>query len=178
MADETRPPPETPDTALELDGEAFRALVDVAVERIARHLDSLPEQPSWDLTGAEELARSVRRALPEEGAPAAAILDELFERYVTKGFNTAGPGYLAYIPGGGIPSAAVASLIADAVNRYVGVWTAAPALAQIEVEVVRWFCEIVGYPDGAGGFLTTGGSLANFSAVVAARQRLGEGLNP
>ena len=42
-------------------------------------------------------------------------------------------------------------------------------------QVVRWFCEIVGYPDGAGGFLTTGGSLANFSAVVTARQRhLGE----
>ena len=175
MKDENRSPREIPDTSLELDGEAFGALVAAATERIARYLNSLPEQPSWDLAGAEELARSVRRAMPETGAPASEILDELFERYVPKGFNTAGPGYLAYIPGGGVPSAAVASLIADAVNRYVGVWTAAPALAQIEVEVVRWFCEIVGYPDGAGGFLTTGGSLANFSAVVAARQRhLGE----
>ena len=175
MGPPNRPPHGTPDTSLELDGDAFRALVSEAAQRIAPYLDSLPEQPSWDLDGAEELARSVRRPMPESGAPAAEVLDELFERYVTKGYNTAGPGYLAYIPGGGVPSAAVADLIADAVNRYVGVWTAAPALAQIEAEVLRWFCGIVGYPEGAGGFLTTGGSLANLSAVIAARQaRLGE----
>ena len=164
-----------PDTSLELDGSALRALTHQALDHIARYLDSLPEQPSWDLEGAEELARSVIGPLPESGTPAAEVLGELFERYIPKGFNTAGPGYLAYIPGGGIPSSAVASLISESVNRYMGVWTAAPALAQIEAQVVRWFAEIVGYPEGAGGVLTTGGSLANFAAVVAARQRqLGE----
>jgi aromatic-L-amino-acid decarboxylase len=94
---------------------------------------------------------------------------------VRKGFGTAGPGYLAYIPGGGILHSAVADFVAAAVNRYVGVFAAAPGLAQIEANVVRWFCDIVGYRESARGFLTTGGSLANFSALVTARrERLGE----
>jgi aromatic-L-amino-acid decarboxylase len=55
------------------------------------------------------------------------------------------------------------------VNRYTGVFAPAPALVQLETNVIRWFARIVGYPESAGGFLTSGGSLANFSAVVAAR---------
>jgi aromatic-L-amino-acid decarboxylase len=52
----------------------------------------------------------------------------------------------------------------------VGVWLAAPGLSQLEANVVRWFCDIVGYPAAARGMLTSGGSLANFSAIVTARR--------
>jgi aromatic-L-amino-acid decarboxylase len=64
----------------------------------------------------------------------------------------------------------VADLISNATNRYVGVWTAAPALAQIETNVINWFSEMIGYPGSARGILTTGGSLANFTAIVTARR--------
>jgi hypothetical protein len=93
-----------------------------------------------------------------------------------KSFNTAGPGYLAYIPGGGLFSSAVAALIADAVNRYVGGLRRGPALTQLETNVVRWFARIGGLPSSAGGVLTTGGSLAGFSAVVRGAHGLGESL--
>ena len=93
-----------------------------AMERIARFIESLPAQPASDLDGAEALARSLSGPMPERGAPLGPILDLLFDRAVPKSFNTAGPGYLAYIPGGGLFHAAVADLIADAINRYVGVW--------------------------------------------------------
>jgi aromatic-L-amino-acid decarboxylase len=102
--------------------------------------------------------------------PLDTVLDLLFDKALAKSFNTAGPGYLAYIPGGGVPHAAVAELISNAINRYVGVWVAAPGLAQLEANVVRWFCNIVGYAKGSTGVLTSGGSLANFSAIVAARR--------
>ena len=48
----------------------------------------------------------------------------------------------------------------------------APALVQLETNAIRWFCEIVGYGAGSGGLLTTGGSLANFTAIVTARREL------
>jgi aromatic-L-amino-acid decarboxylase len=160
------------DHPLELSEEEMRRLVDEAARRIFEYIASLPRQPAADNAGGAELARSLRESLPERGEPPARLFDLLFERVIPKGFNTAGPGYLAYVPGGGLFHAAVADLIADAVNRYVGVFAAAPGLAQIESNVVRWFCQIVGYPESAGGVLTTGGSLANFSAVVTARRAL------
>ena len=158
------------DRSLELSPDRLRALIDAAARRIVAHVASLPEQPSADTEGGAELARSLAEPMPETGRPAEELLDLLFERVVPKSFNTAGPGYLAYIPGGGLPQSAVADLVADAVNRYVGVFAAAPGLAQIETNVVRWFADLAGYPPEARGILTSGGSLATFSALVAARR--------
>ena len=158
------------DRTLELSSGELRRLIEAATERLLDYIESLPRQPSANAEGGAELARSLREPLPETGRPAGELLDLLFEKVIPMGFNTAGPGYLAYIPGGGIPHAAVADLIADATNRYVGVFAAAPGLAQIETNVVSWFSQIVGYPATARGILTTGGSLANFSAVVTARR--------
>lgn len=160
----------TEDRTLELSSAELRRLIDSARDRILEYLESLPRQPSADNEGGAALARSLREPLPENGTPAEELFDLLFRKVIPKGFNTAGPGYLAYIPGGGVPHAAVADLIADATNRYVGVFAAAPGLAQIETNVVSWFCQIVGYPETARGILTTGGSLANFSALVTARR--------
>ena len=161
--------------SLELSGDEMRRMVDEAMRRIVAHIESLPAMPASDVEGGVELARSIAEPMPQAGRPYDELLALLFDRLVPKSFNTAGPGYLAYIPGGGLFHSAVADLIADSVNRYVGVFQAAPGLAQIEANVVRWFCEIVGYPAGSGGFLTTGGSLANFSAIVTARcERLPE----
>jgi aromatic-L-amino-acid/L-tryptophan decarboxylase len=161
----THPSPELEPSAAEM-----RRLVEAALARIVDHIESLPRQPAADVEGAAELARSLVEPLPETGRPFADLLDLLFERAVPKTFNTAGPGYLAYIPGGGLFHTAVADLVGDAVNRYVGVWQAAPALAQLEANVVRWFCDLVSYPPSALGLLTSGGSLANFTALATARR--------
>jgi aromatic-L-amino-acid decarboxylase len=147
----------------------MRRIVDEAMRRIVVHIETLPEQPAQNVEGATEEARSLIEPLPERGEAYDTLLDQLFDRYIPRSFNAAGPGYLAYIPGGGLFHSAVADLIADAVNRYVGVCAAAPLLAQIEANVVRWFCDIVGLPRGSGGVLTPGGSLANFIAIVTAR---------
>src|SRR5206468_455285 len=119
-----------------------------------------------------ELARTLIEPLPQRGIEYEQLLDFLFDEAIPRSFNAAGPGYLAYIPGGGIFHAAVADLIADSVNRYVGVCAAAPLLAQLEANVVRWFCQIIGLPRGSGGVLTSGGSLANFTAIATARDEL------
>ena len=158
------------DRSLELEGEALRSLIDAAADRILAHLGSLARQPATDSEGGAALARSLVEPMPEAGRPAEELLDLLFSRVIPKSFNTAGPGYLAYIPGGGLPHSAVADLISGSVNRYVGVFEAAPGLAQLEANVVRWFADLVGFPAEARGVLTTGGSLANFSALVAARR--------
>ena len=156
--------------ALEPDLEEMRCLVDTAVARVLPHIASLGEQRAANVDGAEEVARALRESVPELGSDLGPLLELLFDRAIPKSFNTASPGYLAYIPGGGLFASALAAFIADAVNRYVGVFAAAPALAQLEANVVRWFGEIVGYPPEARDFLTSGGSLANFSGIATARR--------
>ena len=155
---------------LELSEAQMREMTEQAIERITAFIGSLPEQPAHDLDGAEELARALIEPLPETGEPFEQLLARLFDEVVVKAFNTAAPGYLAYIPGGGLYHSALADLIADSVNRFTSIWTPAPGLAQIEAVAVRWLCEIVGYPDNALGLLTTGGSLANFTAIFTARR--------
>lgn len=157
--------------ALEPSVETMRALVDAAVGRLIPYLQSLDEQPAADLDAPEALAATLKEPTPpEHGSELGGLLEELFERAVPKGYNAPGPGYLAYIPGGGLFQAAVAALLADGINRYTGVWEAAPGLVQLEANVLRWLCRLVGYGDSAQGILTSGGSLANLSAVVTARR--------
>ena len=164
-----------PHHELELDEDTLRRLLDEACSRIVEHVRTLGDQPAQNTAGGLDLARRLAENAPETGTGFEGLLDDLFERIVPVSLNTAGPGYLGYIPGGGLLQSAVADLIAGAINRYVGVWLPAPGLAQLELNVVRWLAEMTGLPEGTTGFLTTGGSIANLCAIVTARiDRLGE----
>lgn len=160
---------------LEPTADEMKAMAAQTMERIARFIETLPRQPASDIEGGEALAHGLSAPMPERGSPLGPILDLLFDRAVPKAFNTTGPGYLAYIPGGGLFEAGLADLIADTVNRFTGIWMPAPLLVQLEADVLRWLCGIVGYGPASSGFLTTGGSLANLSALITARhEKLGE----
>lgn len=167
---EGRGPEELP---FEPDAREVRRLTEEALERIVRYYETLPQQPTDGTEGAVELARSLVEPPPETGRPLEELLSLVFDHAVPKAYNAAGPGYLGFVPGGGLYASAVADLVADSVNRYTGVFAAAPALVQLETNVIRWFAEIVGYPvgrDGSRGILTSGGSLAAFTAIVTARR--------
>lgn len=149
----------------------MRAMGEAALDFLIGFVRDLPEAPAVDLEGFESAMRRVREKAPEEGRPFASLLKVVAEG-AAKAFNTAGPGYLAFIPGGGLYTAALAGFIAAAVNRFVGIWNAAPVFAQIEWNAVRWLCDLFDYPPEARGVLTSGGSMANFSAIVTARKAL------
>jgi aromatic-L-amino-acid decarboxylase len=153
---------------LEPSTEELQRWIEACSAFIVDHLAALAAMPSFDTEDAGPLVDSLREPPPEEGRDLDAILARL-RPAILKSFNTAGPGYLAFIPGGGVPSAGLADFIACMTNRYVGVTAAAPALARIEQTVIEWLAALLGYPPGAGGVLTSGGSLSNLSAVVAAR---------
>ncbi len=85
---------------LELSPETMRRMIDAAAERVVDHLATLPEQPAIDIEGGAELSRSLAEDAPESPTSYDELLDLLFQRVIPKTYNTAGPGYLAYIPGG------------------------------------------------------------------------------
>ena len=146
-------------------------MADLVVARCVDHIASLPQQALYGVDHAEALCISMRESAPAAGTALPALLDELFDRCIPQSFNTASPGYLAYIPGGGVYTAALADFIADTANRYTGVWQAAPALLQLESNALNWLGEWIGMPAGTSGVFTTGGSMATFNAVLCAREK-------
>jgi aromatic-L-amino-acid decarboxylase len=153
---------------LEPGADEMRAMTDKAVTYVIDFISGLPDAPASDLEGVREALARIASDAPETGAPFDDLLDQVAFG-AGKAFNTAGPGYLAFIPGGGLFAAAVADFLSLSVNRFVNLWSPAPVFAAMERDVIGWLCGIFGYPGGARGILTSGGSMSNFSAIVTAR---------
>jgi aromatic-L-amino-acid decarboxylase len=166
----------TKDWPLDLTEAEMRAMVAASMDRIGSFISTLPEQ-AVDRSGeaSAQFLSSLKEPLPESGGDFEQLLDTVFRDLAPLSLNPASPGFMGYVPGGGIFHAALADLISNTLNRYIGVAGVAPALNQLEANVVRWLCQIMGYPAEARGFLTSGGSLANWSGLVTARHaKLGE----
>lgn len=160
---------------LELSPADMQAMGNLVVARSVAHLSALESQPiHGDYTNIEAFCRAMREDAPEHGSTLQALLDPLFDEWIPRSFGTPHPGYLAYIPGGGVYPAALADFISDTTNRYTGVWQAAPALVQLEANALDWLRDWMQFPETTRGLFTTGGSMAMFNAIACAReQRLG-----
>lgn len=107
--------------------------------------------------------------ITESGIDIDEAISLIRENVDTPGLNPASGGHFGYIPGGGIYYSALGDYLADVFNRYAGIFFAAPGAVRMENMLIRWMCDLVGYPVGATGNLTTSGSLANMIAIVTAR---------
>ena len=141
------------------------------VARCIDHIARAGEQPSCGDVDAAALCRSLVEPAPEHGVALDPLLDSLFRDWIPRSFTTIGPGYFAFIPGGGVYPAALADFITNTTNRFTGIWQAAPALVQLEANALDWLRDWMGFPADARGLFTTGGSMATFNAIVCARER-------
>jgi aromatic-L-amino-acid/L-tryptophan decarboxylase len=162
-----------PALPLEPTGPDLRALLGAAVAHVVELVDRLPTAPVLDTSGVADLLAdpAVRRQPPEHGRGVDELL-AVIDRAAAKGINSASGGALAYVPGSGLVSAAVADLLAGVLNRYTGLAAPAPGLVAMETDVLRWLGDVFGLPATAAGTLTSGASLATLSALVTARTAL------
>lgn len=159
-------------TNLELTPEAMFEMGEAALKAVVDHIINLPNAPRSNLENSAEIARSLREPSPEKGTDFESLLDFFMNQVIPVSINTPHPAYMGYIPGGGLYPSAIADFLGAATNRFTGAWFAAPAAARLEANVLEWFAQWMGYPESARGILTSGASLANFSAVVTARKHL------
>jgi len=156
--------------ALEDGPEARQELNERVLGFADRMLDGLAERPVWS-SGPGAPAELHAQGIPEEPAELDAVMD-LIEREVDgAGLQPASGGHLGYIAGGGIYPGALGDYIAAVTNRYAGVFYAGPGAVRVENLLLRWMCQLIGYPSGALGTLTSGGSIATLVALVAARDQ-------
>ncbi len=132
------------------------------------YLEELADAPVY--TAAAGNGRALYDSpLTEAGIGIDEVLALLRENVDSIGLNTKSGRYLGYIPGGGVFHAALGDYLAAVFNRYAGLFFACPGAVRMENMLLRWMAGIVGYPDTAAGNLSSGGSIANLTAIVTAR---------
>ncbi len=155
---------------LELDGGERAELLRAAAAHGEEWLASLPELPGY--VPDDESGKGALANLPigEQPAPLGAALGVLADGVDRLGVNEPAGHFFGFIPSGGSYPAAVGDYLAAVTNRYAGVFYGAPGAVRLERAVLEWIAGFLGYPPGAGGDLTSGGSLATLTAVVTARE--------
>lgn len=144
------------------------AMGSAASEFVADFIDGLGEAPAVWLP--ERAPSPDLLAPPPEGPSDFGVLLDRVGAAAKVVIESAGPGYFAFIPGGGLYTSALAEFLARAMNRFSGMAALAPELTAMEHGVLTWMCRQFRFPGTAGGLITTGGSLATLTAVVAARE--------
>ena len=144
---------------------ALTAAVDAARAYMER-LDGLPARSPR----ADEAAAHFGGALPEEGDGSLAALALLTEEGVDAATRSAGPRFFHFVTGGSTPAALAADWFASALDNNAGMWVSSPLGARLEQVALSWLKDLLDLPASWGGVLTTGATMANFTALAAARQ--------
>jgi aromatic-L-amino-acid/L-tryptophan decarboxylase len=139
---------------------------------VVRHLSTLPEQTVGRAASRAEMETLLRQPLPEEGISLEEVLSFFDEKIAVNAFRTNHPRFLAFVPGAPSFLSVLGDLLCAGSNFFGGVWLEAAGPSQIEIVVLDWFKELLGCPPSTAGVLTSGGSEANLTALVAARELL------
>jgi glutamate/tyrosine decarboxylase-like PLP-dependent enzyme len=154
---------------LEPDSGERRALGEQALDHALAFLDGIEAAPT--LRPPEEaFSERLDPEFTEEGRNPAAVLDYVGACIEKPGIAATSPRFMGYIPGGGLFHSALGDMLAAASNKYSGFAPAAPGAVRIENACTAWLAKVIGYPAGSAGTLTSGGSIANLTAVVTARE--------
>jgi glutamate/tyrosine decarboxylase-like PLP-dependent enzyme len=133
---------------------------------------SLPEQSVGRTASRAKMEALLREPLPEEGRPFDEVLAEFQDRVAPHDLRPSHPRFLAFIAGTPTFLSILGEWLSTGTNYFAGVWLEAAGPAQVEILVLDWLKELLGYPSEARGILTGGGSEATLTALVVARQRL------
>ena len=161
---------------IEPDADHRAALGEATLSFVNQFIDQRGDAPASSDPVDPGLINELLAAPGEIGVDLESLLDKL-NRATDTGFDTASGRFLSYIPSGGLYTAALGSFLGSALNRYTGGAHASPGAVAIEQSVINWMTSLFGLPNSAGGLLLSGGSLANLTAMVAARSQLGDGFH-
>jgi glutamate/tyrosine decarboxylase-like PLP-dependent enzyme len=115
---------------------------------------------------------ALRGPLPEEKTDPAEVVRLLSEIGSPATMAISSGRFFGFVIGGCLPAAMAASWLVDAWDQNAGLWVATPAAADLEATAVEWTRELLGLPEGTGGGVVTGATIANFTALAAARRGL------
>jgi aromatic-L-amino-acid decarboxylase len=161
-----------PDYLLELTPEEARTFGYTIVDRLLAYQASLSDLPVVRNKTQQELRSYLWEALPVHPQDPIAVLDRVENEIFSSTNHETHPRFFAFIPGPSNFVGALAEFLRTGYNIFSGSWLEGSAPAVAELVTLDWMRRLAGYPESAGGTFLSGGSLANLSALVTARDAL------
>lgn len=157
-------------SSMDIDEEAMRELAEQSVAFVSDYFKNISELPVFpDRAAIDRLAEIRDSRLKVEGEELERIMEDC--RSVMNGSRHNGhPRFFGYVASPSTPVGAYADLLASTLNQNVTSWRSSPAATEVERLVVRWLAELVGYASESYGILTSGGSMANLTALLMAQR--------
>ena len=149
--------------------EQFHDMAARALEIVERYYAELPNMPVMPVTTASAIRDWLYEPLPQQGTTVADALATVRDVVYPLCRHNGHPRFFGYVASPGTAASVIGDFLAAALNANVTSWRSAPAAAEMEHLVVDWFKTMIGYDAGATGLLVSGGSMANFSGLAAAR---------
>ncbi len=146
-----------------------KALFEDAAARAVRYMEGLGDRRTAPLPGSVERLVELEEPLPEHPADAASII-ELLDRIGSPAtMATAGGRFFGFVIGGALPATVAANWLATAWDQPAGLFVVTPIGSVLEDVALRWLIHLLGLPEDCGGAFVTGATMANFTALAAAR---------
>jgi aromatic-L-amino-acid/L-tryptophan decarboxylase len=155
----------------DLPPEELRRLGGLAADAVASHRERLLERPVFGKVGSG--AALFEEPVPEEGRPFEEVLAFVREHVLPYPMGNSHPRFYGFINATADPVGSMADYLAAAMNP--NCWGGDHAAIHVEAAALRWIAAMIGYPPRAEGILVSGGSMANFTALAAARRAMTPG---
>ncbi len=159
--------------ALQMAPEDMLDLARKAAETLVKRMEGLPEDLAWDGDFQQPLEDKLKEEPPEEGRPADEVMEQAARDILPYAARLDHPRCFAFIPSSPTWPGILADFMAAGYNFNTCNWLCASGPSEVELVVIDWIRRWIGYPDEAGGLLTSGGSSAILDAFVAAREAAG-----
>jgi glutamate/tyrosine decarboxylase-like PLP-dependent enzyme len=152
-----------------IDPEEMRRLGYAAIDAVVDHWSHLPNKPAMRVSSRETLESLLREPMPTVGCPPSQAIQTVLEHV----FNSIGhlnhPRFFGFIPTPSNYVGVLADLLTSGFTPFCGTWLEGSGPAEIELVTLGWLKELFGFSTAAGGVFTSGGSLANLTALTAMR---------
>ncbi|MGN6417534.1 MAG: pyridoxal phosphate-dependent decarboxylase family protein [Pseudobacter sp.] len=150
------------------DWSSIRALGHQMLDDMFDYISSSAQRPAWKKPSPYAIA-SMQQPLPELPQDTAEVYEDFFTQVLPYNTNNLHPRFWGWVQGGGTATGMLADMLASAMNANVSLGDHMPMY--VERQVIDWAKEMMGFPSTASGILVSGGSLANITALVVARNQ-------
>ena len=149
-----------------------RPLLHDAADLAADFLDRLPDRPVGPPVDLAALRTALGGPMPDRGEDPKAVVQALASGAEPGLIGSAGPRYFGFVVGGGVPGALAADWLTSAWDQNAGLYALSPAASVVEEVAAGWLLDLFGLPRESSVGFVTGATMANFTAIVAARHAL------